>query len=338
MNIFSEIYGAYYRAAAKIMEREKISAEEINNIISGEAFRDSMLFLQPKIIPQKDGSDWGLLRKNDDGSFSPVIKNKPVKIITDIQKMWLKAKLYDPKFRLFLADDTLAALEKRLENIKPLYRPEHFRFPDIFSDGDDFSDENYRHNFRTILAAAKSREILEIKFTSGHGQNIHGYFLPLKIEYSRKNDKFRAYVFAWHGADYRGRSRGSGKINIGRIEEIIPTGEIYRRKVSMDWYFNSRKCREPVTVFVSTQRNAVERFMMEFAAYEKRTERDTETGCCTVKIWYDSQDETELLIRLLSFGPTIRILGPAPFKRQAVQRVKRQYELIYGSDENEDNN
>lgn len=338
MNIFSEIYGAYYRAAAKIMEREKISAEEINDIISQEAFRDSMLFLQPKIIPQKDGSDWGLLYKNDDGSFSPVIKNKPAKIITDIQKMWLKAKLADPKFRLFLEDGTLAALTKRLENVKPLYRPEHFRFPDVFSDGDDFSDENYRRNFRAILAAAKSREILEIKFTSGHGQHIHGFFLPLKIEYSRKNDKFRAYVFAWHDEASVGKSRGSGKINIGRIEEIIPTGRIYRRKISMDWYFNSRKCREPVTVFVSTQRNAVERFMMEFAAYEKRTERDTETGCCTVKIWYDRQDETELLIRLLSFGPTIKILGPESFKRQAVQRVKRQYELIYGSDENEENN
>lgn len=337
MNIFSEIYGAYYRAAAKIMEREKISAEEINGIISEEAFRDSMLFLQPKIIPQKDGSDWGLLRKNDDGSFSPIIKNPPAKIITDAQKMWLKAKLYDPKFRLFLADDTLAALTKRLENVKPLYRPEHFRFPDIFSDGDDYSDENYRHNFRVILAAAKSREILEISFTSGHGQNVHGYFLPLKIEYSRKNDKFRAYVFAWNNIMLSG-SRGSGKINIGRIEKIIPTGKIYRGKISMERYFSSRKCGEPVTVFVSTRRNAVERFMMEFAAYEKRTERDTETGCCTVKIWYDRQDETELLIRLLSFGPTIKILDPESFRRQAVQRVKRQYELIYGSDENEEDN
>lgn len=338
MNIFSEIYGAYYRAAEKILEREKITAEEINGIISEEAFRDSMLFLQPKIIPQKDCSDWGLLYRNDDGSFSPVIKNKPVKMVTDIQKMWLKAKLYDPKFRLFLEDDTLAALEKRLESVKPLYRPEHFRFPDIFSDGDDFSDEGYRRNFRTVLAAAKSREILEITFTSGHGQRVHGFFLPLKLEYSRKNNKFRAYVFAWHDIASIGKLQGSGKINIGRIEEIIPTGKIYRRKVSMDRYFNSRKCREPVTVFVSTQRNAVERFMMEFAAYEKRTERNTETGCCTVKIWFDRQDETELLIRLLSFGPAIKILGPESFKKQAVQRIKRQYELIYGSDENEENN
>ena len=79
---------------------------------------------------------------------------------------------------------------------------------------------------------------------------------------------------------------------------------------------------------VTTERNAVERFFMEFASYEKRAERDLETGNCTVKLWYDKQDETELLIRLLSFGPVIEILGPADFRRQAAERVKRQWEMI----------
>jgi len=79
---------------------------------------------------------------------------------------------------------------------------------------------------------------------------------------------------------------------------------------------------------VSTERNGVERFMLEFASYEKHTVRNLETGQYNVELWYDQQDETELLIRLLSFGPVIEIFGPEHLREQAKQRIKRQAELL----------
>lgn len=47
-----------------------------------------------------------------------------------------------------------------------------------------------------------------------------------------------------------------------------------------------------------------------------------------VELWYDEQDETELLIRLLSFGPVIEILGPPHLRKLAGARIKRQAELL----------
>ena len=67
---------------------------------------------------------------------------------------------------------------------------------------------------------------------------------------------------------------------------------------------------------------------MEFAPYEKQSERDLTTGECIVKIWYDNQDETELLIRLLAFGPTIEILSPSDFRQKAAERVLNQFEIF----------
>ena len=96
----------------------------------------------------------------------------------------------------------------------------------------------------------------------------------------------------------------------------------------MDEYFSSRKCSTPAIIRVSTERNGVERFMLEFASYEKHTVRNLETGQYNVELWYDQQDETELLIRLLSFGPVIEILGPEHLREQAKQRIKRQIELL----------
>lgn len=329
MTLFSEIYGLYFRIASEIISKKSVCESEINENISRMGFRDSMLFLPQKLIPQKDGSDWGLLRRMPDGSLKPVTQNPPIHILSTIQKMWLKAKLSDPKIGLFLTDKEIKILEQRLTEEKPLYREQHFRYTDMFSDGDDFSDSRYRNFFKMILNAVKTRELLEISFTSGHGKRICGKFIPIKIEYSQKNDKFRVHCYPFKN----GRIGGGGTINIGRIDEIKPCGKHIKRIPSPERFFEKRRCSEPVTVRVTGERNGVERFMNEFAAYEKRTERNLETGEITVKLFYDIQDETELLIRLLGFGPVLEIISPDRFRQQAVKRIEKQYENLHSAAE-----
>ncbi|MDE5771133.1 MAG: WYL domain-containing protein [Ruminococcus sp.] len=324
MNIFHEIYSTYFRVASEILKLPHITEKSIHKMIEKESFRDSALFLPQKLIPQNDCSDWGLLKKDSSGGLVPIIKNKPIEILTEIQKQWIKSKLDDPKIKLFLENDTLVSLKKRLENVKPFYRSEHFRYTDRFSDGDDFRDELYQKNFRKILNALKSHEILEITFISGRNKRISGKYIPLKIQYSAKNDRFRLFCFSLKD----GEVFHSGVINIGRIERIENTNENYEKDISTDEYFRKRKCINPVTICVTEERNAKERFFMEFAPYEKCTLSDSEDEKCIVKIWYDYQEETELLIRLLSFGPVIEILEPPEFRCQAKERIKRQYDLL----------
>ena len=60
-----------------------------------------------------------------------------------LQKRWLKAKLSDPRIRLFMDDDRINELDERLKDVKPLWRNDDFRYTDVFADSDDYSDENY---------------------------------------------------------------------------------------------------------------------------------------------------------------------------------------------------
>lgn len=330
MNIFSEIYGAYYRAVGRLLSLEKFGKGEIRETIECEAFRDSALFIEPKLLPKKDGSsDWELILQNDDGSFSPVTKNAPPKIVTELHKRWLKAKLTDPRFALFFEADTLKCLTKRLENVKPLYDPSCFRCYDVYADGDDHSDTDYRKNFRTVLNAVKKREILKIDFVSGKNEPSFGQFLPLKIEYSRKNDKFRVFCYRM----LHGHFSGTTVLNIGRMTNVRATGLCFPLPDNAidetEKVFGERRCREPVQVEVSSERNGIERFMMEFAGFEKQTELDMSAGKCMVRLWYDSGDETELLIRLLGFGPVLRIIGPEHIRKQAAERVEKQFQLLF---------
>lgn len=326
MNIFSEIYGTYFRIAAKLLENEVTNEKTVHETVQREGFRDSVLFLPRKLIP--DSEDWELFSRTPDGNFKRITKNPPVKVLTKLQKMWLKAKLSDPRIRLFMDDETLSQLDIRLAEICPLYTPEQFRLTDSFTDSDDYFNENYIKNFRTALEAVKRRKIVYIEFVSGRGKRMSGKFVLLKTEYSPKNDKFRVYCYLlWND-----RVKSSGIINIGRITNIVDTGRVFRTPVLIDDYLSSRKCSSPAVIRVTTARNGVERFMLEFASYEKHTVRNLETGEYTVKLWYDKQDETELLIRLLSFGPVIEILGPQHLRQQAKLRIKRQSEMleIYG--------
>ena len=249
----------------------------------------------------------------------------PPRIITSLQKSWLKAKLNDPKFRLFLSDEDIAALSERLKDIKPLYNRKYFREFDRFTDGDDYDDPNYRQVFGTVLRAVGEREIISLELTSRRGVRMTKNVLPVRIEYSRKNDKFRVYCITFP-------KKEEYLFNIGRIEKAVLTGKHIQTETDLEEFFNRRRCEKPVTVEVSGERNAVERFMMEFASFEKRSELDLATGKCHASVYYDMQDETELLIMLLGFGPVLKITGPEDFLEKVRERVEMQYELFYGNE------
>ncbi|MCR5540963.1 MAG: WYL domain-containing protein [Ruminococcus sp.] len=328
MNIFSEIYGTYFRITAKLLEKEVTDEKTIRDTVMHEGFKDTVLFLPQKLIPGSEST--GLFKRTEDGRLRRITNDPPVKLLTGIQKSWLKSKLADPRIRLFMNDDVIAELNEKLGEISPLYRQEHFRFTDRFADSDDYLDEGYISHFRTALKAVKSRSIVYIDFVSGHGRQMSGKFVLLKMEYSPKNDKFRAYCFLLRND----RIKSSGIINIGRITNIFDTGRVFRTPVSIDDYFLSRKCTAPAVIKVTSERNGVERFMTEFASYEKHTVRDMQSGEYTVELWYDEQDETEVLIRLLSFGPVIEIMGPEHLREKARQRIRKQYEFIMQNDGN----
>ncbi len=323
MELFSEIYGAYFRTAGRILSAGTISAKEIQCMIQEEAFRDSMLFLPQKLMPDTPES-WGLLRKREDSTLERVTHSAPPSFLTLLQKRWLKSKLTDPKMQLFLSDAELAALEEQLGDVQPLYPAEIFRYFDRFGDGDPYDDPHYRRIFRMVLEAMARQETAAVDYISGSGKALQGVFLPLRMEYSRKNDKFRVLCCraGRHGTG------GTGVLNIGRITDIRMTGRQLRNAPPPEEVLSQRRCREPVQVLVSGERNGIERFLMEFSAYEKHTEWDAEHGRCMVQLWYDTQDETEVLIRLLGFGPVLEILGPPAFRAQAAERVERQYALL----------
>lgn len=74
---------------------------------------------------------------------------------------------------------------------------------------------------------------------------------------------------------------------------------------------------------LNDERNALERAMLHFSHLEKETVK-LEEQQYRITLRYDRDDENELLIRVLSFGPMLRVISPDSFITQIKYRLQKQ--------------
>lgn len=296
--LFHEIYGAYYHTVASILAlavKGELDDKKLKACVEDQAFGESLV-----VIPSAlKGGKWQLL----DQDLTTPIKHTPAMPMTTIQKRWLKAISLDPRIGLFDFDFSF------LDDVEPLYDPGDIRYYDRYADGDDFTDEGYIARFKMILSAVRDRQPLKIELESNRGRRLTVNVIPEYLEYSEKDDKFRLITSG---------SRHASIINLSRIiwcrhyngDNILPSFKYVEKK-------------KQVVLEVTEQRNTLERAMLHFSNFEKTMER-TGDGIYTVSISYDESDETEVLIRILSFGHTLKVVAPENFENLIKERLIRQ--------------
>ena len=296
--IFNEIYSAYYNAMAKIIAQiisGETNEKELNQIVCDNAFGESMLTVLPSLKNEK----WQLVRAD----MTTPIKYKPTMPLTLIQKQWLKAISLDSRIKLF--DINFDGLN----DVEPLFTSADYVIYDKYGDGDPYEDEGYIERFRTILSALKEKQPLKIKAVNRKGNPVSMSLMPLRLEYSEKDDKFRLIS---SGCRY------GGTINLARIvscEKCFGGGFIPQNP--------SATLKKSVTLRIRDDRNALERCLLHFAHFEKRAER-IDRKHYLVHIKYDKYDETEMVIRILSFGPMVEVVEPDDFRKLIIERLQRQ--------------
>ena len=297
--IFSEVYSAYYTAVSRLISNAidgELNDKNAALIIKEIAFSESFVYILDNIKSEQ----WQVITKN----YKTPIKNKPKMPLTTLQKRFIKTISIDPRFKLF-CDTELS----ELAGIEPLYSEDDFYYFDRIKDGDPYTDSDYIKNFRTILRGLKENKHLKIVFRGGKGLIRTGIYTPRRLEYSEKDDKFRLLCM------YRNELT---TINLARIKSC-ELGNTFNESKIMPYH---RKKREVILQIIN-ERNALERCMLHFANFEKET-RQIDKNCYEMKLTYFSDDETEVLIRVLSFGPMVKVLSPQSFIDLIIERLKNQ--------------
>lgn len=296
--LFSEVYGTYYNVLAKLLEKAvdgTLTRESMNEIIRDKGFEESILTI-PEAL---ENQTWPLI--TDD--FTTPLEHKPTMPLTTLQKRWLKALLNDPRIRLF--DPPMDGLE----DIEPLYPPNTFVYYDRYNDGDPFGDPGYIQRFRTILTAIREKRWIRIQFSGGKGLPHYWRCIPYKLEYSAKDDKFRLISAG---------KRDVLPINLARINRC----KLLEPYADEDYC--PKKMKKRVLILELTDdRNALERVMLHFSHLDKETER-MDDNHYRITLYYERGDETELLIRVLSFGPVLKVVFPDDFVRDLCARLEKQ--------------
>ena len=158
----------------------------------------------------------------------------------------------------------------------------------------------------TIMATRKIAVMVDEK------AEVRKEYLPLQLEYSAKDDKFRLKAVCERHLHY---------VNVGRIKSckmLEQTGE------EACMLLEPERCA--VTVLLTDERNALERAMLHFSHLEKITERLDEKHY-RLQLMYNKSDETEMVIRILSFGPLLRVQEAAGFIELLRHRLRKQLAL-----------
>lgn len=299
--LFSEVYGTYYNVLAKLLDQAvngTLTQESMNAIIREKGFEESILTI-PEVL---ESQTWPLLKDN----LTTPLQHKPTMPLTTLQKQWLKALLSDPRIKLF--DPPMDGLE----DVEPLYPRNTFVYYDRYNDGDPFEDPGYIKRFRCILSAIRHKRWLRIQFTGHNGKPHYWRCIPYKLEYSSKDDKFRLIS---------ANKRDTLSINLARIQQCFML-EPYTEEE-----YQPRTMKQRILVLeLKDERNALERAMLHFSHLNKETERIGE-DLYQITLFYEREDETELLIRVLSFGPVLKVIFPDDFTEKLVQRLKKQKEM-----------
>ena len=297
--IFSELYSAYYNTVAAVLRaatRPPIEKGELRDIIEQNAFGESVLSIEPALCEER----WQLIRR--DGTTP--LRHAPGMPLTTLEKRWLKAIFSDPRIRLFTDECP------DFPDVEPLFSPDDITVFDRHCDGDPYEDESYIRNFRLILSAIKNRIPLVIKAKRSKGGVMRVVLMPEYLEYSEKDDKFRLI-----GTDIK----GSATVNLSGI-----IGCRVYEKPSVDFVTAKLRRRTAKVEFeLYDRRNALERVLMHFAHFEKQVER-LEDDRYKVTITYDRDDETEIVIRILSFGPMVKVTSPERFVNLIKERLIKQ--------------
>ncbi len=282
--IFSELYSAYYNAVASIIT-ELLSGElcssDLRRIVEAHAFSESA----SRILESLTEERWQLVTAD----MRTPLRHPPTMPPTTLQRRWLKAISLDPRIRLFGVEPDLPD--------EPLFTEEDYYIYDRYGDGDPYEDEAYISHFRTILGAIHDGASVRIEMLNRRQRPLAFSCIPARLEYSAKDDKFRVIA------------KGAGYIRSVNLARILSCrrcdGVVSQEDVAIERH-------NTVVIELADERNALERCMLHFAHFEKEAEKLGEK-CYRIRIHYDKSDETELLIRILSFGPRLRVVAPDAF-------------------------
>ena len=327
--LFNELFSRYSGVLANtVLECSSPTVNEALDIILTRNIKDAFSYYTDEEIQKVKNELKTVIYESellsDSGMSRFVIETKNYLYdflpLTKLELRWLKTVLNDPLSRIFLSEEQIELISEALNiapyDIIPLAMDainyfDRYNLEERIIDGKKKITQQGRHSkreisfIRTINQAVKNEEKLKVVFSNWKGEKRVVSCAPVWLEYSRRDDIFRLWYID-------NKLNAIRKINVSRILNVsIITGGKYNKSAErakmrelLDNTMKSIKVE-----FYQGEKNLPDRLLTEFSLWKKKCIFNIKKQKYTMTLHYSSLDEKEILIRLLGYGPYIRIVA-----------------------------
>ncbi|GFZ30554.1 hypothetical protein CSC2_10800 [Clostridium zeae] len=334
MELFHESKNRYFSLVLKILNlcNDGLCEEDIKIIIDEGEYEEKVIgkdfkTFQGLMLNKYDEEDNLNLIRNEEGKFYPLLSvdtKAPVPIrFTTVEKQWIKELLKDSILKRLIGEDIVLKLEQALKDVKGNNISSIIEKTNTVSNLKVVQEDAYYKNFYKILQAIKEeREIIydNVDKFSRQYKAVRG--LPLKIEYSTKDEVLRVSMY------YIEENR-SIMVNLHTMFNIELKEDTLCKLSKKEIYAvikDTKYCKEPIVLELIDEKFAMERCFMSFSSYERYT-RIIGEGKYEVKLYYYTFEETEVIRRILSLGPHVKVVEPIRIREKIIDLVKRALEI-----------
>ena len=305
--LFNEIYSFYYNIMTQLVRKASEGSLDMDSTeqIILNAQKDAFDLFDSKFL-----DEW---RVFVDENFETPFEYPETRPLSNLELSWLKSALADPRIKLFDVDTT--DLEAKLSKVEPLFTAFNFSTIGKYQDGDDFENPKYKQHFQAVLQAIKKGKCLDVEYCIKKGDIINTTVKPIRLEYSEREDKFRAICQD---------EKGKVNINLASVEKC---------SIVEDCALETRETlakEKTLVVEVENVNNALERFLTDISHYHKKVKiNDDESDTYIVEVNYSPDEEVELVaLHLMPFLHYVKVLEPSEVVENIKNRLTRQRELL----------
>lgn len=346
--IFNEIFGVYYYIIAEVIlcccsnsDSNKLSNEKINNIVkkvrrwySSRGGNQTSRLSLDEITWLFENDAFGKKSKangKDQIEFKyqcdqDIEFYKDVLPLTTMEIRWLKTILSDERIRCFFSDRQLDFISTYMQTEYPEISPlpvKHLVNFDKHITIDSMEKEAEHSLIKTLIKAINQKMLVDLTYVTRYGKEISGEFKPIVIEFSKRNNKFQVQMQSCDNNRFY-------SINLSQIISLVIVPEEFEYFEILQNYEKHRELNErSVDIQFYDVRNTADRILTEFSPWKKYCEYDRETKIYTLQLFYQKDEELDLVVRLMGYGGNIHFVNKEhSIAREIIRRYEKQRSII----------
>ncbi|WP_160690958.1 WYL domain-containing protein [Clostridium sp. C2-6-12] len=328
MELFHEYKNKYFHLVFRILNLAKngLYKDEIIRLIEKEEYDEKIIgkdfkTFEGMLLNQYSEIDNFNFLEEKEGKYYSILNNQdsiPLKVrFSKLEKSWLNGMIKESVVQALLGKETLEKLEAALIDVKKGSN-EVIEFTNKVKSDFDIDLEKISKDFYTILEGIINEKPILYSNVDKNGNEYNNQLaLPIRIEYSLKDDKFRASLYSLE-------ENRSILVNLHTLKEVKIAQDVnskIKREDVLKILKEKKYSEIPITIELEDIRGAMERCFMSFSSFE-RNSRNISENKYEIDIYYYTFEEDEVIRKIMSLGPYVKVKSPDRVKENIIDKIK----------------